>query len=399
MNIYSRITKMVGFPNQPFRIIPGGFQPREPDTFYHKYVSTKYPIDITTGKPSSSTVDPDTIHITTETPPQFNALLDSSIRQADDEVDKSPMPNFDITRDPENDGFLGDLFGMLFKDDGHEPKTSAEVEFKTKLESSKEHFSHADIPPFRTIGSGFVARNPEDTRITTTTTPTMTTTRIPERDAAGNGTAIKNILLDLLGKDSSGGSGYGTRKTQTINSSSSDSSTTSTTQRTSTSEPMFPVHVNPYLLSSTINHINPRPIDPVRNNLDFLLADLNKVNHGHHHSNNNNNKDRNSNSNNYHIVSDDLNRLVAAGDSPYVVNPVDLDQLKRHQSEQPAQILTKPAQAVTMKNDLGLLISGCNIYGRMYRVGRIISELSGPCLECKCTEVGVHCTTLGCAAR
>ena len=43
-----------------------------------------------------------------------------------------------------------------------------------------------------------------------------------------------------------------------------------------------------------------------------------------------------------------------------------------------------------------LKLAGCNIYGRMYRVGRIISELSGPCLECKCTEIGVQCRNLTC---
>lgn len=43
-----------------------------------------------------------------------------------------------------------------------------------------------------------------------------------------------------------------------------------------------------------------------------------------------------------------------------------------------------------------LKISGCNIYGRMYRVGKIISELSNPCLECMCTEIGVHCNQLKC---
>lgn len=48
----------------------------------------------------------------------------------------------------------------------------------------------------------------------------------------------------------------------------------------------------------------------------------------------------------------------------------------------------------------GLLkLAGCNIYGRMYRVGRIIFELSGPCLECKCTETGVQCKSLKCWAR
>ncbi|KAL1140479.1 hypothetical protein AAG570_000411 [Ranatra chinensis] len=43
-----------------------------------------------------------------------------------------------------------------------------------------------------------------------------------------------------------------------------------------------------------------------------------------------------------------------------------------------------------------LKLAGCNIYGRMYRVGRIITELSGPCLECMCTDVGVQCRQLPC---
>lgn len=38
-----------------------------------------------------------------------------------------------------------------------------------------------------------------------------------------------------------------------------------------------------------------------------------------------------------------------------------------------------------------LKLAGCNIYGRMYEVGKIIAELSGPCLECMCTELGVQC--------
>ncbi|XP_072944458.1 uncharacterized protein [Epargyreus clarus] len=50
-------------------------------------------------------------------------------------------------------------------------------------------------------------------------------------------------------------------------------------------------------------------------------------------------------------------------------------------------------------NSLGaglLKLAGCNIYGRMYRVGRIIAELSTPCQECRCTEVGVQCRPLNC---
>ncbi|XP_043479005.1 uncharacterized protein LOC122509212 isoform X2 [Leptopilina heterotoma] len=43
-----------------------------------------------------------------------------------------------------------------------------------------------------------------------------------------------------------------------------------------------------------------------------------------------------------------------------------------------------------------LKLAGCNIYGRMYRVGRIITELTSSCRECKCTEVGVQCKQLKC---
>lgn len=43
-----------------------------------------------------------------------------------------------------------------------------------------------------------------------------------------------------------------------------------------------------------------------------------------------------------------------------------------------------------------LKLAGCNIYGRMYRVGRIITELSTPCQECWCTELGVQCNSLNC---
>ncbi|XP_013140238.1 PREDICTED: uncharacterized protein LOC106104654 isoform X2 [Papilio polytes] len=44
-----------------------------------------------------------------------------------------------------------------------------------------------------------------------------------------------------------------------------------------------------------------------------------------------------------------------------------------------------------------LKLAGCNIYGKMYRVERIISELSSSCQECRCTELGVQCRQLACA--
>lgn len=58
---------------------------------------------------------------------------------------------------------------------------------------------------------------------------------------------------------------------------------------------------------------------------------------------------------------------------------------------------TSPPESKNSIDTVGLLkLAGCNIYGRMYRVGRIISELSNPCLECMCTEVGVQCRNLVC---
>uniref|UniRef100_A0A182NEK4 VWFC domain-containing protein n=1 Tax=Anopheles dirus TaxID=7168 RepID=A0A182NEK4_9DIPT len=98
----------------------------------------------------------------------------------------------------------------------------------------------------------------------------------------------------------------------------------------------------------------------------------------------------------------DQYQVIAEGGTPgintesYVVNPVDINKLKQHHSEGTAEITMKSK----VKDTVGILkLAGCNIYGRMYRVGRIISELSGPCLECKCTEVGVHCTPLDCRRR
>ncbi|CAH2086977.1 unnamed protein product [Euphydryas editha] len=56
-----------------------------------------------------------------------------------------------------------------------------------------------------------------------------------------------------------------------------------------------------------------------------------------------------------------------------------------------------PTQNLIPGLNIGLpKLAGCNIYGRMYRVGRIIAELSSPCQECKCTELGVQCRSLNC---
>ena len=80
-----------------------------------------------------------------------------------------------------------------------------------------------------------------------------------------------------------------------------------------------------------------------------------------------------------------------------------------HYSTTPTVFITTNFKSEGKRSDVGhrnsvdvnpnlavLKLAGCNIYGRMYRVGRIISELSNPCLECKCTEIGVQCKTLKC---
>jgi hypothetical protein len=97
--------------------------------------------------------------------------------------------------------------------------------------------------------------------------------------------------------------------------------------------------------------------------------------------------------NNYQILPELAERLK--NDPNYAINPVDIGKMKLHHSEGAMEVFTKPTNVI--KDPAGILkLAGCNIYGRMYRVGRIISELSNPCLECKCTDVGVHCTPLKC---
>ncbi|XP_062548952.1 uncharacterized protein LOC134213690 isoform X2 [Armigeres subalbatus] len=97
----------------------------------------------------------------------------------------------------------------------------------------------------------------------------------------------------------------------------------------------------------------------------------------------------------YQVISDGPPNTIPNTEN-YVVNPVDINKLKQHHSEGTAEITMK-SKVYSLKDTVGILkLAGCNIYGRMYRVGRIISELSGPCLECKCTDVGVHCTPLNC---
>lgn len=119
--------------------------------------------------------------------------------------------------------------------------------------------------------------------------------------------------------------------------------------------------------------------NPIRSELDLIVPELNKNKQTNDFSHTNN-----FSSENYQILPDDTN---IANTESYVINPVDIDKLNGE-----TKIFTPPN-----KHPAGLLkLAGCNIYGRMYRVGKIISELSSSCLECRCTEVGVTCSPLNC---
>lgn len=120
--------------------------------------------------------------------------------------------------------------------------------------------------------------------------------------------------------------------------------------------------------------------NPIRSELDLIVPELNKNKQTNDFSHTNN-----FSSENYQILPDDTN---IANTESYVINPVDIDKLNGE-----TKIFTPPNK----HNPAGLLkLAGCNIYGRMYRVGKIIAELSSRCLECRCTEVGVTCTPLNC---
>lgn len=137
--------------------------------------------------------------------------------------------------------------------------------------------------------------------------------------------------------------------------------------------------------TNTIESKHSYQSNPIRSELDLIIPELNKNKQSNEFSHTNN-----FSSENYQVLaSDDTN---ISNTESYVVNPVDVDKLKQHQSHGETEIFTPPH-----KDPAGLFkLDGCNIYGRMYRVDRIIAELSSPCLECRCTEVGVACTPLNC---
>lgn len=125
--------------------------------------------------------------------------------------------------------------------------------------------------------------------------------------------------------------------------------------------------------------------NPIHSELDLIIPELNKNQASNDIGHNNYSPG------NYHVLPNEPDTITNT--DSYVINPVDLNKLKAHQSiSSETKVFTPPS-----KDPAGILkLAGCNIYGRMYRVGEIIAELSRSCLECRCSEVGVSCSPLNC---
>lgn len=236
--------------------------------------------------------------------------------------------------------------------------------------------------------SGTVSSTASPTKkaVTTTATPSTTTTR---RTTTTSVTTTTRTTTTRKPSTETTTKSTTTAKTTTMKVPEKPTTSEKTTTYTpSLSDlpflnPAFHLKTNPEKITEKIETIS---FNPIRSDLNFLLPEL--KNDIDRFSGNHLNRDAES----YQILPDDSS---ISNTESYVVNPVDIDKLKQHHSEGTAEIFTKPTNI--NKDTVGILkLAGCNIYGRMYRVGRIISELSGPCLECKCTEVGVHCTPLNC---
>ncbi|GAB0093498.1 uncharacterized protein DMENIID0001_086450 [Sergentomyia squamirostris] len=385
--------QMNGF--SPPKETEGGFLPKEPSKenfYYDGFRTTNFVVDLTTeiSPPQANNNIPDPFKnvIRTEPPPDLHSLIEdkeklllnrviiNGTHQADFE-----QPIISITTDAPVDednnvvknresssvasdvvtsttepagGFFDGLFGLLFKgDETKDDDDITTVKTTTKFQVPPMKIDTMEVPEFKNLSQEMEI---PEMLLDNVTIP-------PEKMPNDNVTVIRDILFDLLGEPR-------------VDNKTEISITTETTTKA-------PSRLSvPYLTSS--HQMNGGTFNPIRSSLDLAIPDL-------HNSDNNNLNNYSPDS--YQILPDDTN---ISNTESYVVNPVDVEKLTEHHSEGEAQVHTKPVIS-SAADPVGLLkLAGCNIYGRMYRVGRIISELSGPCLECKCTEVGVHCTPLDC---
>lgn len=200
-----------------------------------------------------------------------------------------------------------------------------------------------------------------------TQTPTTTPTPIDISDKMENLTVLRDVLLATLNSSPANDAEHQHLPKSPI-----------FLQRPITNiSPTFVGNGNFAPVLSSVNSIESKhsfQSNPIRSELDLIIPELNKNQQNDFNHNN-------FSPNGYQVLPNaDLVKLNEASPG------------EPHRNQGETKIFTPPS-----KDPAGLLkLAGCNIYGRMYRVGRIIDELSGPCLECRCTEVGVSCTPLNC---
>lgn len=284
--------------------------------------------------------------------------------------------------------FLGGLFGYIFKDN------------KGSFQSTEPTFIQdiQTIPPFKKLSSTSLSlmdilnftkpvensskkavipqrKNNKIYEYPTTSDPHEETSTPPREE---NLNILRDVLLATLNSPSNIDTVANTDSHPTID----------------VPKPIYSSHsihqfLNPIFAgNSDLTHVTSK-YSPISSDIDLTIPKLN--------SQIGDNKDELNNNvfgpESYQVLND---YPSTSNHKPFGENPVDYDAVKVHHSEDNLpSIYTKPSNG--FQNPMGMLkLAGCNIYGRMYRVGRIITELSNPCLECKCTEVGVHCTTLSC---
>ncbi|XP_055683393.1 uncharacterized protein LOC129790129 [Lutzomyia longipalpis] len=365
--------QMKGF--SPPRETEGGFVPKEPikDNFYYDtFRTTNFVVDLTTEIPPpnpNSILSPDPFKnvIRTEPPPDLHSLIEDKEKLLLNRVIINGTVRNDFDREIisiTTDGAVTDDDGASIDEKLNGTKENAEEIVRENVTEGSKVARVTTTPApggfFDGIFGFLFKDDPQEEELATVRSTTefelptvdYDTMKVPEfknlskeveipeillnttdvkEKPSDNATVIRDILIDLLGDDAA------FNATEKI--------------PTTTQQPHNRLSV-PYLAPAVqVNGGN----NPIRSTLDLVIPELHK--------------------NDEDSVNDNF--------SP-----------DSYQSVGDAQIFTKPTIS-SVQDPAGILkLAGCNIYGRMYRVGRIISELSGPCLECKCTEVGVHCTPL-----
>lgn len=294
------------------------------------------------------------------------------------------------TADPVPNDFLGSLLGYIFKDN----KSSTE---SRPTEASLPQETQT-IPPFKKISSTSLSlmdilnfTKPVENSSKKIDIPQRknnkiyeypTTSEKPEETSTPkveNLNILRDVLLATLNSPSSNIDSIAHR----------DSYLTIDVPKPIYSSHSIHQFLNPIFSgNSELTHVTSK-YAPISSEIDLTIPKLN--------SQIGDNKDELTNNvfgpDSYQVLND---YPSISNSRPFGDNPIDYDALKEHRTDENSpNIYTQ--QLNGFQNSIGILkLAGCNIYGRMYRVGRIITELSNPCLECKCTEVGVHCTTLSC---